>query len=161
MVAPTTVTQLGEPVQAVPITLGDPPTRVFGGISATPVKIVRETVAPINPKATMASARLVSPTRIFASSSGLIRVFGAAAASSAVERNEALPAPQVATSTGTPVVPSVVSPEHIFQPFTQSQIRVVAAATVGSPQIEQQTYFRFAHIRDNLEREYLRESVNG
>ncbi|BGP01309.1 Proteophosphoglycan 5 [Rhodotorula toruloides ATCC 204091] len=139
IVAPVTVTQLVEPAQATQAI--DAATNVFDGTAATPVKVVQATVAPINPKATIASTPAVSPPRVFggASSSGLIRVLGATAASSAFGGNEALTTLQPTPPTSTPAI-ATSSSERILQPFTQSQIRVAAAATAASFQPEQQSY---------------------
>ncbi|BGP30641.1 hypothetical protein JCM10296v2_002398 [Rhodotorula toruloides] len=135
IVAPMTVTQLVEPAQATQAV--DAATKVF----ATPVKAVQATVTPINPKATIASIPSVSPPRIFGgvSSSGLIRVLGATAASSAFERNDALTALQTTKPISTHTFPTSAS-ERIFQPFTQSEIRVAAAATISLPQPEQPSF---------------------
>ncbi|BGP06592.1 hypothetical protein JCM10049v2_002416 [Rhodotorula toruloides] len=139
IVAPATVTQLVEPAQATQAI--DAATNVFDGTVATPNKAVQGTVAPINPKATIALISSLAPPRVFggASSSGLIRILGATAAPSALDQNEALTTLQPTNPISKPIVPTSSS-ERIFQPFTQSQIRVAAAATASSFQPEQQSY---------------------
>lgn len=139
IVAPATVTQLVEPAQATQAI--DAATNVFDGTVATPNKAVQGTVAPINPKATIALISSLAPPRVFggASSSGLIRILGATAAPSALDQNEALTTLQPTNPISKPIVPTSSS-ERIFQPFTQSQIRVAAAATASSFQPEQQRY---------------------
>ncbi|KAL7343710.1 hypothetical protein BJY59DRAFT_278788 [Rhodotorula toruloides] len=160
IVAPATVTQLVEPAQATQAI--DAATNVFDGTVATPNKAVQGTVAPINPKATIALISSLAPPRVFggASSSGLIRILGATAAPSALDQNEALTTLQPTNPISKPIVPTSSS-ERIFQPFTQSQIRVAAAATASSFQPEQQSVQlrpctrRAANNCDHREREDL------